>query len=332
MNLSAGKAIKGFVVLVCLAVLTGVLGTMYFLHSAMHIETDDAYIEGRIYTIASKIPGTALAVLVEDNQLVKKGDLLVQIDPVDYEVKVNEARAALNAQQSSLNNAQAAINSAQANLEIQEATLKQAELDLKRAQKLVAEGALAQEKLDRAQTGHTLAQAQVKGAGEQLAQARAALDLAGALVKQREATLRAAQLNFEYTGIYAPADGYVTKKSVEAGNQMQPGQPLMAVVSLNDIWVVANYKETQLKNIHPGQKALIKVDTYPHKEFTGKVDSIMAGTGAAFSLFPPENALGSYVKIVQRIPVKIIFDGPNEDRKKLRIGMSVVPTIIARDE
>ncbi|HTZ11015.1 MAG TPA: efflux RND transporter periplasmic adaptor subunit, partial [Candidatus Margulisiibacteriota bacterium] len=127
-------------------------------------------------------------------------------------------------------------------------------------------------------------------------------------------------------------DGYVTKKSVEVGNQIQPGQPLMAVIALDDIWVVANYKETQLKNVHPGQRVKIQVDTYPGKTFTGKVNSIMAGTGAAFSLFPPENALGNYVKVVQRVPVKIVLDKAANNEHVLRIGMSCTSTIILKDE
>jgi len=122
-----------------------------------------------------------------------------------------------------------------------------------------------------------------------------------------EAKFDSAQLNYEYTKIYSPSDGYVTKKSIEIGNQIQAGQPLMAIVSLDDIYVTANYKETQLEKIRPGQKVKIRVDTFSGKEFHGKVDSIMAGTGAAFSLFPPENATGNYVKVVQRVPVKILF-------------------------
>ena len=139
-----------------------------------------------------------------------------------------------------------------------------------------------------------------------------------------------AELNLSYTKICAPSDGYITRKSVEAGNQIQPGQPLMAVVALDDIWIVANYKETQLKNVKPGQRVKIKVDTYPGRIFTGKVDSIMAGTGAVFSLFPPENALGNYVKVVQRVPVKIVLDKEANKENILRIGMSVIPTVYVR--
>ena len=131
-----------------------------------------------------------------------------------------------------------------------------------------------------------------------------------------------------YTKIYAPSDGYISKRSVEIGNQIQSGQSLMSVVPLDDLWITANYKETQLERVKPGQKVKIKVDTYPDKAFDGQVNSVMAGTGAVFSLFPPENATGSYVKIVQRIPVKIILDKGTDPAHALRIGMSVVPTIL----
>jgi membrane fusion protein, multidrug efflux system len=332
MSFSSGHIIKAVLFFLFAAAIVAGLAAYYVFHNVVYITTDDAYIDGRIYTIAAKIPGTVKTVAIEDNQPVKKGDLLVAIDPVDYEVKLTEAQAALNAEQARVANAQAALMVAQANLEIQQATLNQAQLDRQRAQKLVAEGAMAQEKLDRAQTAYTLSGAQVKAANEQITQAQTALELAHSLVKQREAAVQAAQLNMEYTKIFAPADGAVTKRSVEAGNQIQPNQPLLAVVSLSDIWIVANYKETQLKNIHPGQRVLIQVDTYPRKIFIGKVDSIMAGTGAAFSLFPPENALGNYVKVVQRVPVKIVFEELNSDKHILRVGMSVMPKIVTRDE
>jgi membrane fusion protein (multidrug efflux system) len=133
-----------------------------------------------------------------------------------------------------------------------------------------------------------------------------------------------------YTKIYAPSDGYITKKNVEVGNQVQAGQPLMALVPLKDVWIVANYKETQLTSVRPGQKVQIKVDMYPGKTFSGVVDSIMAGTGSVFSLFPPENATGNYVKVVQRIPVKIILEKATDPEHILRVGMSVQPTIAVR--
>ena len=202
-------------------------------------------------------------------------------------------------------------NEAQAILEVRQATLEQTARDKERAEALYNEKVFPKEKYEHALTDYNLAKAQLKAAREQL---------------------KIAQTDLEYTKIYSPADGYVTEKSVELGNQIQARQPLMAVVALDDIWVVANYKETQLKKVKPGERVLIKVDTYPGKIFTGRVDSIMAGTGAVFSLFPPENALGNYVKVVQRVPVKIVFDKTTDEGHVLRIGMSCVPTIITQDE
>ncbi len=152
----------------------------------------------------------------------------------------------------------------------------------------------------------------------------------GALAKQREASLRIAELNRSYTRIYAPVDGYVSKRSVEVGNQIQAGQPLLALVPLEGTWITANYKETELERVKPGQKVEITVDTYPGKTFAGRVDSIMAGTGSAFALFPPENATGNYIKVVQRIPVKITLDPGEDPGHLLRVGLSVIPTIIAK--
>jgi membrane fusion protein (multidrug efflux system) len=163
-----------------------------------------------------------------------------------------------------------------------------------------------------------------------ITQAEAAKTTQLSEIKRREAQLMDAQLKYGYTKIYAPTDGHITKKNVEIGNQIQPGQPLMAVVSPEDMSILANYKETQLDKVRPGQKVKIKVDTYPGKTFDGKVDSIMAGTGAVFSLLPPENATGNYVKVVQRIPVKIVLDANTDPEHVLRIGMSVVPTILIK--
>lgn len=310
----------------------GTLSAAYIIYNTNRVTTDDAYIEGRIHSIASKIPGTVLEVHIDDNQSVKKGDLLLEIDPRDYELKVSEAQAALDAQKSQLLDAEAGIKTAMAALEIQEVTLNQATLDKNRAQALYKEAVITKEKQEKVSTLYNLAIAQVKAAKEQLEKAKSTKSLEESRIKQKEASLNIAQLNFSYSKIYAPSYGYITKKSVEVGNQIQANQPLMAVISLEDIWVVANYKETQLKSVRPGQTCLIKVDTYPGRVFTGKVDSVMAGTGAVFSLFPPENALGNYVKVVQRIPVKIVFDKTTDQEHILRIGSSCIPTIITRNE
>jgi membrane fusion protein (multidrug efflux system) len=196
-----------------------------------------------------------------------------------------------------------------ANLELQRATLRFAESERKRAKALYDENVNSADRFDKAVSTHEIALAQVKLAEEQL---------------------RQAELNLGYTRIIAPASGYVTRKSVQTGNQIKDGQPLMAVVDLDNLYVVANYKETEMERIRPGQPVRITVDAYPGKDFTGKVNSIMAGTGVSFSLFPAENATGNYVKVVQRIPVKIVLDPGADKDHLLRVGMSVVPTVLAK--
>lgn len=346
----------GFIILGIIIVIGAITLFFYLRYKATHITTDDAYIDGRIHTIASRIKGNIKTVYVKDNQPVKKGDMLIEIDPADYEVNVEEASSGVNAEkaklaevearisvsQTQISEVGAALEAAKANLELQEATLKQAAKDSERAGNLYKSETISKERYEKTMTAYTVALAQVKAAREQLKQAEKALETQKAIVKQvsalrtaqlsaireKEAKLNAAQLNFGYTKLYAPSDGYITKKSVELGNQVETGQPLMAVVPLDDIWVTANYKETQLEKVKPGQKVKIKVDTYSGKSFTGKVESIMSGTGAVFSLFPPENATGNYVKIVQRVPVKIVLDQNTDPEHILRIGMSVVPTIL----
>jgi membrane fusion protein (multidrug efflux system) len=331
---------------------------LYLSYKSTHISTDDAYVEGDVYTIAAKVNGTVSKIAVGDNEHVKKGDLLVELDPVDYDVKVKETVAALSVEKAKLAEArkrtdaaekrlsqlQFQLRAARANQDLQDANLSQAEIDIKRAEKLYKKEAMSKERYQQTQTAYKVRMAQVKAAGDEVNQVVASLGTQKAvisqtesgvrseeaLVKQREAALEAAQLNAGYTKLYAPAEGYVTKKSVQVGNQIQAGQPLMAVVALNGVYVTANYKETQLDKVKPGQKVDISVDSYPGKEFHGTVNSIMAGTGSAFSLFPPENATGNYVKVVQRVPVKILIDKGEDPKHILRIGMSVQPTILVK--
>ena len=337
--------------------ITGIIiGYFYVQYKKTHITTDDAYIEGDIHTIASKVPGTIKNIYIKSNQFVKKGDILLDLDSADYEVKVKGTLSALNAEKAKLTESDAKIESAKrqtaelnarANAikglnESQEANLQQAESDMKRMESLYKEDLIPKEKYEKAVTSYKSTLAMVKAASEGLKYGllsvetqKSVLTLAEAekigrlsSIKEKEALLDAANLGFEYTKIYAPADGYVTKKTIESGNQIQAGQPLMAVVSLNDVHVIANYKETQLERVKPGQKVKVTIDMYPGKVFDGKVESIMAGTGSAFSLFPAENATGNYVKVVQRIPVKIVFDKDTDKEHILRVGMSVEPTIL----
>jgi membrane fusion protein (multidrug efflux system) len=352
-----GRNNKVVFVLFPVLILMGAL-TLYFYrgYKATHITTDDAFVDGRIHVIASKVPGTVKVIHVKDNQFVKRNDLLLEVDPRDYEVRVKEAHAGLETERAKLSEIRdrvdtvrkqlsegiASLEAARATLELQEANLRQAVIDFRRADSLLKKEVVTKEQFDKAKTNYDMGVAQVKAAKERIKQLEASLETQKALIKQTEtslipqqaqiqqkdAILKGAELNKSYTNIYAPSDGYIAKRTVEVGNQIQSGQSLMAVVPLDDIWITANYKETQLERVQPGQKVKIKVDTYPSKVFYGKVESVMAGTGVVFSLFPPENATGNYVKIVQRIPVKIVLD-PDTDRAHiLRIGMSVVPTIL----
>lgn len=331
----------------------------YVRHTRFYISTDDAYVTGRIHSIAPKVAGTIKTFFVKDNQMVRKGLLLLDVDSRDYDVKVSDARATVDSEQSKLRELsvrvdvafkqlaeiQSRIDTARATLVLQEANLRQAKQDLVRAQKLYDKGILAEATLEKATTVHDIAGAQVDAAREQVKQAiatletqklvveqtKTALKSQGYVLEQKKQVLASESLKQGYTKIYAPADGYVTKRSAEVGNQVVSGQPIMAIVPLDDVWIVANYKETQLTNVRPGQKVRIKVDTYPGRTFRGTVDSIMAGTGSVFSLFPPENATGNYVKVVQRIPVKIVLEKGNDPEHLLRVGMSVQPTIIVRN-
>ncbi|MBI4698816.1 MAG: HlyD family secretion protein [Nitrospirae bacterium] len=333
-----------------------IIGYIYIQYKKAHITTDDAAISGRIHVVSSKVPGTIKNIAVNDNQPVKKGEVLAEIDTADLDIRLQGAVSALESEKSKLiefnskldtakrqlDEYKASAGAVRANLELKEANMLQAEADLKRADGLLKEEIIPREMYEKTKTAYDVAMAQVKASKEDVKQAEsrietqkalikqvyAAIDPQKSLIRQKEASLSEAELNLGYTRIIAPTDGYITRKSVETGNQVQAGQPLMAVVPLDEIWVIANYKETQLERVKPGQRVDIRIDTYPDKKFKGRIDSIMAGTGAVFSLFPPENATGNFVKVVQRIPVKIVFDKDTDRQHILRVGMSVEPTIL----
>lgn len=347
---------KMIIVFILIVLVLATAWGFYSWYMRTHISTDDAYITGRIHLVAPKIAGTVASVYVNDNQYVKAGDLLLEIKPEDYEVRVQQASTTLDAEKSMQNEAAHQIElteklcaeakfrvaSASAAMEIERVNMKKAELDFKRAEKLLKTQAVSQDYYDQAKMIYDTAVARLKTAEEGLNQAlantevqnvsvkqvKSALSARSSMVKQREAMLQEAKLSLSYTRIYSPADGYVTKKSVEVGDQLRPSQPVMTVVPLDDVWIIANYKETQLTRVKPGQKVRIKVDTYPGYVYEGRVDSIMAGTGSVLSMFPPENATGSFVKVVQRIPVKIVLSSKADPKHPLRAGMSVVPTVI----
>jgi membrane fusion protein (multidrug efflux system) len=314
-------------------------GLWYFRFMAPFETTDNAAIEGRVTQIAPQVSGRVARLLVQDNQEVKKGDVLVEIDARDYEARLEQARAGLAAARSRLAqaNAQFAVDQAKAGEEkagvaAAEAEAGRAQDDLKRYQ-AVESRAVSRSQLDLAETQARSAAAQLEVARNKVLAAdamaglsKAAIETAAADIRQSEAAILQADLNLSYTKVTAPDDGRVTRRAVEQGAFVQPGQALMAVVS-RPFWVVANFKETQLARMRPGQAVEIKVDAYPGREFSGRVESIQTGSGARFSMFPPENATGNFIKVVQRVPVKILFDAILDSGLTLGPGMSVEPSV-----
>ena len=285
----------------------------YYIYSCNYVYTNDAYISGHSSYISPHIVGYVDNILVHDNQFIKKGQLLVTVDPTPFLENVNECQAKLN------------IEKTQLNTDIQleaaaHAKLKFALIQFKRYKFLSEEHTQSIEKFQshKSELNQEIANLKSKLVKNQQ-------DKAG--IKQAKADLSIAEINLSYTKIYAPFDGWVTKKTVALGNYVTQGEALMAIVP-NDLYIQANYKETKLVHLKKGQPVSIHIDSYPDTTFKGHIDSIQSGSGAAFSLLPPENATGNFVKIVQRIPVKIVFDKmPDLNNYKLSIGMSVETTI-----
>jgi membrane fusion protein (multidrug efflux system) len=329
---------RALAALAALAV-TVAVGVYYFRFVAPFESTDDAFIAAHATTVAPQIAGRVAQLLIHDNQDVKQGDLLLEIDPVDYQAKLAQAQANLAAARSQLAQAKAqfAVDEAKedeerANIAAVEAQAAYAQTNLKRLEAIGNVG-VSQNQIDVAQTqlSSNVADVQValnkiSAAEAQAALSKASIVTAEANVEQSEAAVQQAELNLSYTKITAPETGYVTHRTVEQGAYIQPGQALLAIVP-RQIWVVGNFKETQLTHMRPGQSVTVHVDAYPQIKFTGHVDSIQSGSGAQFSLFPPENATGNYVKVVQRVPVKIVLDEISDANIVLGPGMSVEPKV-----
>ncbi len=373
-------------------VLVAAIAGLYSL-SAGWESTDDAQIDGYVNPISSRVGGTITNVYVDDNQYVKAGTLLVQIDPKDYRVALDSAQATLDNDQATaaasrvsvpltaistsnvitsaeadVDHARAGVSvaekqlaAAQASLAGAEANQAKAQDDVTRYKLLVAKQEIAERQytqavetekgsaaaVDAARAAVEAARDQVIQAQSKLGQATAALGTArtgpqqvliqkshalasAALVEKAKAAVEQARLNLDYTRIVAPVDGIVAKRSAQVGEYVAPGQQLLAIVPVEDIWVTANFKETQLKSMRPGQPVRVYVDAFD-RDFTGHVESLAGGTGAIFSLLPPENATGNYVKVVQRVPVRIRFDQGQDPEHQLRPGMSVEPKVKVSD-
>jgi membrane fusion protein (multidrug efflux system) len=379
---------------------------IYIWRTSGRESTDDAQVDGHITQVSARVGGTVTKVNVKENDRVEAGVVLIELDPRDYQVAVERARADLADAEANasgamtgipltevstltgvrtatggVEEAQAGIGiadrqveaaraqlvAAQARQREKEATAVKTARDVERFKGLAAKDEIAQQQYDAAvgaadsaraaadaavsdvaaaQVAIAVAEQRTRQARGTASQAQAALqashtgpeqlrvtkaraDVANARVRQAAAALAQAELNLQRTSITAPSAGTVSRKSVEVGQVIQPGQPLFALVSQGDVWVTANFKETQLRHMQPGQRAVVKVDALGG-EFNGRIDSIAAATGAKFSLLPPENASGNYVKVVQRIPVKIVLEPGQDPDQRLRPGMSVVPTVFTK--
>jgi membrane fusion protein (multidrug efflux system) len=369
------KAKWALLFLLVVAVIVGIFLWRYY---STRESTDDAQLDANINPVSARVSGTVIDVRFQENDQVQKGQLLVQLDPRDYEVALQRAQAELKDAQATaraastgvpitsttstssvataranLNAAQRAVDAAMARSREAEAMHNKAAQDLKRFEQLVQKEEISRQQYDAAVASEQGAKAtldasksQVASAESQVAQAEAQLQsaltapqqiqvqqaragAAGAAVQTREAAVSQAQLNLSYAAIKSPVNGIAGRRSVQIGQTIQAGQPVTSVVDLDNIWVTANFKETQLKDMRPGQSAKVHVDAYD-RDLNGHVLSIGGATGSRFSLLPPENATGNFVKVVQRVPVRIIVDAGQDPEKRLRPGMSVVATVITK--
>jgi len=324
----------GFVLLILVLCFIGsVIG--YLRYRDTHIITDDAFIDGNVHYVTPQIPGKVAEVLVSDNQQVEKDQVLVKLDTADIEAQLNTARQNLDVVKNQVAGQLASMNVIGAQMRQLAAQRVYISKEKERISNLLEMGAVPANDYDKLIAQWDGVNAQIDAGRKQKRQIGTAVGPKGpdgkvAAIRLAEAQIAQLELQLDHAVIKAPIAGYVTRKSISVGQVIAAGQPIMAIVSPGDMWITANYKETDLTNVRPGQPVVFKVDTYPGVKFRGEVDSIMAGTGAVFSLLPPENATGNYIKVVQRIPVKIKITDMDNDRYPLRIGMSVVPTILVQ--
>jgi membrane fusion protein, multidrug efflux system len=330
-----------------LVVLVAVIGAVaYWYATKDEATTDDAYTDGHAITVTPQVSGTVVALHVNDNQRVKAGNLLVEIDPRAYAAARDQAQGSLQVAEAQLANARiglerarvdypAKLAAAQAQLAAAQATRFKADADARR-QRGLPKQATTQQEVDSASAALRSADAQVDQAQAAVRQADQVPQFIGeaeAQVRQLEAQvalaraqLDQAELNLSWTRVTAPQDGWITKRNVEKGNYVQAGQSILSIVT-PDIWITANFKESQLDRMHPGEKVDVGIDAYPNLKLTGHIDSIQLGSGSRFTAFPPENATGNFVKIVQRLPVKIVIDSGLDPNFPLPLGLSAMPTV-----
>ena len=311
------------------AAILSIAGIHYLNYLHSYEWTDDAQIDGHINPISPRIDGTIVHVYVEDTYRVKKGDRLADIDPRDYQVALDQARANLAQAGAALNAARHDYGVAMANLAQAEATNVKAQRDVQRYRQLFAKNVIPREQYEEQLRIGKVDAAAALSARANLGASAIAIDQRDATAAAAKATLDQAELNLSYTRIAAPVAGVVGEKSAEVGERVQPGQELLAIVPLTNIWITANFMETQLRKMAQGQPATVHVDT-TGRDYQGYVEGMPGASGEKFSLLPPENATGNYVKVVQRLPVRIRLDRSEDPHHLLRPGMSVEPTVWVR--
>ncbi|CAN7719908.1 HlyD family secretion protein [Caballeronia sp. LjRoot34] len=344
-----GPGKKPLIILAIVVVLLILGGLIWWFATRNQVSTDDAYTDGDAVTIAPKVSGYVVVMNLGDNKFVHKGDLLIKIDPRDYQAQLDQANAQLGLAKAQLNAAQVQLDiarvqypaqltqakaqeqSAQASLaQTRAAYERQRAVDVRATSQQNIDTATAQQKSALANVAQ--AQAQVKTASlvpQQISQAQATVEERRQQVEQAEAQVEAAALNLSYTELRAPADGWVTKRNVQYGTFLQAGTSIFSLVTTT-VWVTANFKESQLERMRPGDSVDVSVDAYPDLKLHGHVDSIQLGSGSRFSAFPAENATGNFVKIVQRVPVKILIDSGMQPDLPLPLGLSVVPKVMLK--
>jgi membrane fusion protein (multidrug efflux system) len=314
-----------------------IFGIKEYIYYSKHIDTDDAQIDADISPVVARVGGYVDSVFFEENGHVEKGQVLVKLDDRDYKVKLEQAMSAqkgasagVGVGQSQIISTAANSSSARAEVESAAARLEKANKDYARYANLVKDGSITQQQFDQAKSDRDVAEAtyraaqdQYKAALEQVGTTRNQLKVTDVGVTQRQADVDYAKLQLTYTTITAPASGVASKKNIQIGQLVQPGQTLFSIVNDNSIYITANFKETQLTNLKDGQKVIINVDAYPDMKLRGEVYNFAPATGAKFSLLPPDNATGNFVKVVQRVPVKIKINTSKDTLAMLRPGMSV---------
>jgi len=313
-------------------------GLWYFLDGRWYEETDDAYVNGNVVQITPQVPGSVITIGADDGDLVHAGDVLVKLDPADADVALQQARANLASTVRKVRGLYSNVSGAQAEVAARKTAVDKAQADYNRRRDLAKSGAISAEELSHAMDALTTAQSALTTAQQQLQTNKVLVDdtvvASHPDVQTAAARLRAAYLDDVRTSIIAPVDGYVAKRSVQLGQRVAPGTPLMAVVPLHEVWIDANFKETQLTSMRIGQPVEIRADIYGGSiTYKGKIESLGVGTGSAFSLLPAQNATGNWIKIVQRVPVRVFFTEPKQlEDHPLRIGLSTKVEVSLHDQ